>query len=183
MNAVRIATEADAEAIAAIYAPYVRETAISFDEEPPTPAETARRLISTLENYPFLVFDDGQGVLGYAYGSIHRAKPAYRWSVETTVYIPRQLHRRGIGRALYTELLGLLARQGFHSAFAGIVPPNEGSVRLHEAMGFIYLGTFAEIGFKHGQFHDLGWWRLTLAEGKPRHDPIPFKALSRMEGR
>ena len=137
MRAVRIATEADAAAIAAIYAPYVRETAISFDEEPPMPVEMARRLTSTLETYPFLVFDDGQGVLGYAYGSIHRAKPAYRWSVETTVYAVRHLYRRGIGRALYTRLIELLVRQGFHSAFAGIVPPNEGSIGLHEAMGFV----------------------------------------------
>jgi L-amino acid N-acyltransferase YncA len=182
MNAVRLATEADAAAIAAIYAPYVRETAISFDEVPPTAAEMARRLTAALETYPFLVFDEGQGVLGYAYGSIHRAKPAYRWSVETTVYAARQLHRRGIGRALYSRLIQLLTRQGFHSAFAGIVPPNEGSVGLHEAMGFVYLGTFPKIGFKHGRFHDLGWWHRTLAEGKPRHDPIPFKALCLTEG-
>jgi len=178
VNAVRIATEADADAIAAIYAPYVRETAISFDEVPPTPSETARRLASTLETYPYLVFDDGEGVLGFAHGSLHRGKPAYRWSVETTVYAARHAHRRGIGRALYTELLDLLTRQGFHSAFAGIVPPNEPSVRLHEAMGFVYLGTFAEIGFKHGEFHDLGWWRRTLAAGKPRHEPIPFRSLA-----
>ncbi len=178
MSAVRIATEADAEAIAAIYDPYVRETAISFEEVPLAPVEIARRISSTLETFPYLVFvDDGEGVVGYAYGSVHRAKPAYRWSVETTLYVARNAHRRGIGRALYTELLALLTRQGFHSAFAGIVPPNEKSVGLHEAMGFRYLGSFAEIGFKHGKFHDLGWWRRTLAEGKPRQDPIPFKSL------
>ena len=178
MSSVRIATEADADAIAAIYEPYVRETAISFEEVPPTPSEMARRLTSTLDTYPYLVFDDGECVLGYAYGSVHRPKPAYRWSVETTVYAARHAYRRGIGRALYTELLDLLTRQGFHSAYAGIVPPNENSVGLHESMGFIYLGTFAEIGFKHGAFHDLGWWHRTLAEGKPRHDPIPFKSLA-----
>ena len=177
MNAVRTATEADAEAIADIYAPYVRETAISFDEDPPGADEMRRRIASIRDTYPFLVFDDGGRVQGFAYASAHRAKPAYRWSVETTVYAPRQLHRRGIGRALYTRLIDLLIRQGYHAAFAGIVPPNEGSVGLHEAMGFVYLGTFPEIGFKHDQFHDLGWWRRTLAEGKPRHDPIPFKVL------
>jgi phosphinothricin acetyltransferase len=178
VSAIRIATEADARAIAAIYEPYVRETAISFEEVPPTPSEMARRLSSTLEMHPYLVFDDGEGVLGYAFGSVHRAKPAYRWSVETTVYVARHAHRKGIGRALYIELLHLLTRQGFHSAFAGIVPPNDSSVRLHEAMGFVHLGTFPEIGFKHGQFHDLGWWRRTLAEGRPRHEPIPFKTLA-----
>jgi L-amino acid N-acyltransferase YncA len=178
VGAVRVATEADADAIAAIYAPYVRETAISFEETPPTPDEMARRLISNLETYPYLVFDDGDGVLGYAYGSVHRTKPAYRWSVETTVYAARHAHRRGIGRALYTELLDLLTRQGFHSAFAGIALPNDKSVGLHESMGFVYLGTFAEIGFKHGELHDLGWWRRTLAEAKPHREPIPFKLLT-----
>ena len=178
MSAVRVANEADAEAIAAIYAPYVRETAISFEEVPPSPAEMGQRLRSTLETYPYLVFDDGAGVLGYAYGGVHRSKPAYRWSVETTVYVARHAHRGGIGRALYARLIDLLIRQGFHSAFAGITLPNDKSVGLHEAMGFVHLGTFAEIGFKHGEFRDLGWWRRGLAEGKPQRDPIPFEALA-----
>ncbi len=179
MNAVRVATEADVEAIATIYAPYVLETAISFDESPPSPDEMQRRISSIQETYPFLVFDDGQGVSGYAYGSMHRAKPAYRWSVETTVYTARHRYRRGIGRALYTRLLDILARQGFHAAFAGIVPPNEASVRLHEAVGFVYIGTFPEIGFKLGRLHDLGWWRRPLTTGAPSGDPIPFKSLDR----
>ncbi len=177
MSAVRIATEMDADAIAAIYAPYVRETAISFEEVPPSPAEMARRLRSSLETYPYLVFDNAEGVMGYAYGSVHRAKPAYRWSVETTIYTARHAQRRGIGSALYSKLLDLLTRQGFHVAFAGITLPNDKSVGLHEAMGFVHLGTFAEIGFKHGAFHDLGWWRRTLRPGKPDRDPIPFASL------
>jgi phosphinothricin acetyltransferase len=174
---IRDATEDDAAAIAAIYAPYVLETAISFDESPPTPEEMAAKVATILASYPFIVFEDESQVVGYAYGSQHRAKPAYRWSVETTVYVDRQQHRRGIGRALYAVLLDLLARQGFHSAFAGIVPPNPGSVGLHEAMGFSYLGTFAEIGFKFGKLQDLGWWRLTLNEGAPGLEPIPFAEL------
>ena len=177
MTAIRIATEADADAIAAIYAPYVLETPISFEETPPTPDEMRRRISSTLEVYPYLVFADGDQILGYAYGSAHRTKPAYRWSVETTVYVAPHAHRKGIGRRLYAELLDLLTRQGFHSAFAGIVPPNEKSVGLHEAMGFSYLGTFPEIGFKHGKWHDLGWWRRSLAEGFPSRDPIHFRSL------
>ena len=177
VSAVRVATEADADAIAGIYEPYVRETAISFEEVPPTPREMARRLTAILELHPYLVFDDGGSVLGYAYGSAHRAKAAYRWSVETTVYVARGAHHRGIGRALYTELLDLLRRQGFHVAFAGIVPPNEGSIGLHESMGFVHVGTFAEIGYKHGKFRDLGWWRRTLADGAPRQNPIPFRSL------
>jgi L-amino acid N-acyltransferase YncA len=177
MTGVRVAGKADAQAIAAIYAPYVLETAISFEETPPDPVEMAGRMAAILETYPYLVFDDGERVLGYAYGSQHRSKPAYRWSVETTVYVDRQAHRTGIGRALYVELLDLLTRQGFHSAFAGIVPPNEGSVRLHEAMDFSYLGAFPEIGFKLGKLQDLGWWRRVLSPGPPTREPIPFKLL------
>jgi L-amino acid N-acyltransferase YncA len=180
MSGVRIATQKDARAIAAIHAPYVLETAISFEDIPPEPDEMAARMASILDAYPFLVFDDGERVLGYAYGSQHRSKPAYRWSVETTVYVDGQAHRSGIGRALYAELLDLLTRQGFHSAFAGIVPPNEKSVGLHEAMGFSYLGTFAEIGFKFGKLQDLGWWRRTLSPGAPAREPIPFKSLAQL---
>jgi len=175
---IRVATEDDAAAIAAIYAPYVLETAISFDEAPPTPEEMAAKVATILASYPFLVFEHDGQVIGYGYGSAHRAKPAYRWSVETTVYVDRHMHRRGVGRALYAALLDILARQGFHSAFAGIVPPNAGSVGLHEAMGFSYLGTFAEIGFKFGKLQDLGWWRRTLNEGAPDREPIPFAELS-----
>jgi phosphinothricin acetyltransferase len=177
MSGVRVAREADSSSIAAIYAPYVLETAISFEEIPPEPEEMAARMASILETYPYLVFDDGERVLGYAYGSQHRSKPAYRWSVETTVYVERTAHRGGIGRALYAELLALLTRQGFHSAFAGIVPPNENSVALHEAMGFRYLGTFGEIGFKFGRLQDLCWWRRTLSEGPPALEPTRFSAL------
>jgi len=178
LKGVRIATEADAGAIAAIYAPYVLETAISFEETPPEPEEMAARIASILKAYPYLVFEDGGQVRGYAFGSQHRSKPAYRWSVETTVYVDRQTHRSGIGRALYAELLGILTQQGFHSAFAGIVPPNENSVGLHEALGFSYLGTFAEIGFKFGKLHDLGWWRRALSPGPPEGEPTPFISLA-----
>ncbi len=177
MSEIRDATAADANAIAAIYAPYVLETAISFEETPPTPSELQARITSILQTYPYLVFEDRGRVLGYAYGSQHRAKPAYRWSVETTVYVDRAAHRSGIGRALYIRLLELLTRQGFRSAFAGIVPPNEKSVGLHEALGFSYIGTFPEIGFKFGQLQDLGWWSRSLSLAPPSHEPVPFPVL------
>jgi phosphinothricin acetyltransferase len=177
MEPIRTATEADAAAIADIYAHYVRETAISFEEIPPGVAEMARRMAAILETYPFLVFRDGERVLGYIYGSVHRARPAYRWSVETTVYTAPQAHGRGIGRALYTRLLEILTRQGFHSAVAGITLPNDKSVGLHRAMGFVPIGTFPEVGFKAGAWHDVSWWRRTLADGLPAGDPVPFPQL------
>jgi L-amino acid N-acyltransferase YncA len=175
---VRIAGPADADAIAAIYAPYVVETAISFEEEPPSGSEMASRLAATLPTHPFLVFEEGGRVLGYAYGAHHVARAAYRWSANVSVYTALDAHRRGIGRALYTTLIATLRRQGFHSLFAGIALPNEKSVGLHEAMGFTHLGTYQEVGFKLGRWHDVGYWRLGLREGPPRAEPIPFSSLA-----
>jgi len=178
MNPVRVATKADAKAVAAIYAPYVADTAISFEEQPPSAAEMAERIAATLKTYPFLVYDAGEGVVGYAYAGAHAGRPAYRWSCTVTAYVASGFARRGMGRALYGALLDLLKAQGFHSAFAGVALPNDASVGLHEAMGFRHLGTYREVGFKHGCWHDVGWWRLGLAEGPPRGEPVPFPALS-----
>jgi L-amino acid N-acyltransferase YncA len=170
---VRMARSEDGPAVAEIYRPYVLETAISFEETPPTASEMSGRIVATLDAYPFLVIEDDGEVVGYAYGSAHRARAAYRWSVDVTVYTARHLHRRGIGRKLYVELLARLARQGFHSAFAGIALPNDKSIGLHEAMGFRGLGAYQEVGFKFGQWHDVGWWRFSLNDGLPGDDPTP----------
>ena len=174
MARVRVATVGDAEAVAAIYAPYVLETAISFEEDPPSALEMATRISATLKAYPFLVFEDDGEVIGYAYASAHAARPAYRWSCNVTAYASANSHRRGVGRSLYTELLGLLARQRLHSVFAGIALPNEKSIGMHEAMGFVHLGTYRQVGFKQGAWHDVGWWQRPLAEHPPIAEPIPF---------
>ena len=174
---IREATEADAAAVLAIYAPIVRDTAISFEETPPTVTEIVRRMRETLPAYPYLVFEENGEVLGYAYGHAHRARPAYRWSVETTIYIREDARRRGVGRALYGRLLDVLARQGFHAAFAGATLPNPGSVALHEAVGFKTLGVFSEVGFKFGRWHDVRWWRRPLNQGPPRGEPLSFATL------
>ena len=174
---VRVAREDDAAAVAAIYAPYVLETAISFEETPPDGEEMASRISATLRTHPFLVFEDGRRVIGYAYGSAHVPRAAYRWSANVSVYVEAGAHRRGVGRTLYRRLLAILRRQGFHSAFAGIALPNDKSIDLHEAMGFAHLGTYREVGFKFGRWHDVGWWRLGLADGLPAGEPVPFEAL------
>src|SRR5690242_13535050 len=122
---IRVAQPSDAEAIAAIYAPIVRDTTISLEVEPPGSQEMARRIAATLQTYPWLVAErDGQ-VSGYAYGSRHRDRAAYRWSVDVSAYVDEDVRRSGVGRALYQRLTGILRRQGFHSAFAGIALPNE----------------------------------------------------------
>jgi phosphinothricin acetyltransferase len=171
---IRIAREDDAAAIRAIYAPIVRDTAISFEDEPPSVAEMACRIRDTLVAYPYLVAEDGGRLLGYVYASAHRARAAYRWSVDVTAYVAAGARRTGVGRALYRALLGVLTRQGFHSAYAGIALPNDASVALHEAVGFEPVGVYREVGFKHGRWHDVGWWRRALAQATPPAEPMKF---------
>ena len=174
---IRAASEADAESILAIYAPVVRDTAISFEETPPTVDEIVQRMRAILPAYPYLVFEQDGEVVGYANGHVHRGRPAYRWSVETSVYVREDARGQGIGRSLYANLLDVLTRQGFHTAFAGTALPNPGSVALHEAVGFKTLGVFPEVGFKFGRWHDVRWWHRTLTEGAPRGDPLSFSEL------
>ncbi|HEX7023068.1 MAG TPA: arsinothricin resistance N-acetyltransferase ArsN1 family B [Trueperaceae bacterium] len=178
MPTIRLATPEDAAAVAAIYAPVVTSTATSFELEAPDAAEMSRRILGTLARYPFLVCEAGGEVLGYAYGSRHRSRAAYDWSVEVSVYVNASARKLGVGRALYRSLLALLALQGFHAAYAGIALPNPASVGLHEALGFRPVGVFGEIGYKLGAWHDVGWWqrRLTPASGSPAA-PVPLPDL------
>lgn len=176
MGHVRIAREADAEAVAAIYAPYVLQTPITFEERAPSPEDMAARMRKILESHPFLVFEQDGAVLGYAYASPHKQRAAYRWSVDVAVYVAAAVHRRGIGRALYSRLLDILARQGFHTAYAGITVPNDNSIGLHQAMGFRHIGTYREVGFKLGEWRDVGWWGLSISASDRPGEPAPFSA-------
>ncbi|MBG6287817.1 N-acetyltransferase [Pseudomonas nitroreducens] len=175
---VRVARPTDAEAIQAIYAPVVVDTAISFEDAPPSTEEMRQRITATLETYPYLVAVHDDQVLGYAYASQHRARAAYRWAVDVTVYIAEIARRCGIGQQLYETLLPSLARQGYSSAYAGIALPNAGSVGLHERMGFQHIGTFPQVGYKLGKWHDVGYWRLHMRElSTPPEEPVRFANL------
>ncbi|HLJ55865.1 MAG TPA: arsinothricin resistance N-acetyltransferase ArsN1 family B [Chthonomonadaceae bacterium] len=177
--AIRLATMDDAAQIAAIYTPVVLDTPASFEIEPPTTAEMAIRIGSILPGHPWLVCERRGDILGYVYGGTHRGRPAYQWSVETTVYIAAAAQRQGIGRALYAALLEALPMQGFYTAFAGITLPNAGSVGLHEALGFQSIGTFHKAGYKFGRWHDVGWWQRPLqAYAGPAGPPLPLAAVS-----
>jgi phosphinothricin acetyltransferase len=171
---VRIALESDAAALAAIYAPIVAETAISFETVPPTAKVMAERVRSTLETHPFLVAERAGLVVGYAYASAHGARDAYQWSTNVTVYVAADARGGHVGRRLYGVLLPLLEAQGFHAAFAGIALPNVPSVALHEAVGFEPLGVYREVGFKLGRWHDVGYWRRSLNVDTPPSPPVPF---------
>jgi len=168
---VRPASPGDAAAVAAIYAPFVTDTAISFEADPPDAAEMAVRLAAILRRLPWLVYERDGEVLGYAYASAHRERPAYRWSVDTAVYVAAGAHRQGVGRSLYAVLLEVLRLQGFHNAYGGVTLPNPGSVGLHEAMGFVAIGVYRRVGFKLGAWRDVGWWGLSL--GPRPDDPAP----------
>src|ERR1043166_4300232 len=145
---IRLASEADAPGILAIYAPIVKSSPISFETEPPTQAEMARRIRDTLVKYPWLVYDDFGEIAGYAYATAHRTRAAYQWSVETSVYVAEAFRRRRIAQQLYGALFAVLAAQGFVNAYAGITLPNAASVALHEAVGFKPFAVFRGIGFK-----------------------------------
>jgi len=171
MRTIRPATTADAEACAAVYAPYVRHTAISFELEPPTVQEMAHRIESYSEKHAWLVLEDDGIVRGYAYASPFASRCAYDWSCEVSVYLDPAVHRTGAGRALYTELFAILERRGFRMLVAGVTLPNEASIGLHKAQGFTDVGTFREIGFKLDRWWDVH--RLQLPLG-PRSAPEPL---------
>ena len=172
---IRLARQEDAAQICAIYEPVVRETAISFELEPPATEEMARRMDDTLIQHPWLVCVRHDEVLGYAYASQHRSRAAYQWCVDTSVYIRADVHRRGIGRALYGSLFPLLALQQYYNAYAGIALPNPGSVGLHETVGFRPVGVYREVGYKLGRWHDVGWWVLLLQpKSATPQPPIPL---------
>ena len=172
----------DAGAVREIYAPFVSDSATSFEMVVPDLMEVERRIQTDRDRYPWLVFEQDRVVLAYAYASVHRARKAYQWSVEVSVYVHPQAHRRGVGRALYTALFDLLRRQGYANAYAGITLPNPASVGLHESLGFVPVGVFSRIGFKFDQWHDVAWLQLRLLEDRPLGDPRPTAGLFQEQG-
>jgi phosphinothricin acetyltransferase len=179
---LRVAEEADGAALAAIYGPVVLQTAISFETTPPTAADMAHRLAAILPTHPWLAAESGGEVVGYAYASPHRERAAYRWSADVAVYIVEAARSRGLGRALYGLLLTILARQGFHAAFAGVTLPNPASVALHRSVGFEQLGLYREVGFKLGAWHDVAWFRRPLEGPSAPAETIPFARLRLEDG-
>lgn len=162
---VRPATSDDAEACAAVYAPYVIDTAITFEVDPPSSADFIRRIAAAAHSHAWLVLEQEGRVVAYAYGSPLRTRAAYRWSCEVTVYVELGRRRTGAGRALYESLLARLSERGYRMAVAGMTLPNDASVGLHRAMGFQPVGVYRAIGYKHGAWHDVAWMQRPLALG------------------
>ena len=180
---IRLATRDDAEAIADIYRPYVEETAITFELEPPTADEIRDRLEKKLSDYPWLVCEHDGEVVGYAYAGAVRKREAYQWSVESSVYVAESAHRNGVARGLYESLFALLDLQGYLNVYAVVTLPNPGSVALHEAFGFEHDARFEKMGYKSGEWHDVGWWSLSLGEHpEGPSPPLSLSAAQEREG-
>ena len=168
---ITFATAEDAPAIAKLYAPFVENTAVSFETFPPSAAEMARR-IESLANaqLPWLVMKDDRRLLGYAYASKHRDREAYQWSVESSAYVDESARRSSVGRNLYAALFDILKRQGYQNVYAGTTLPNDASIAFHKSFGFREIGVYREVGFKLGKWHDVAWWYLRIGshEVNPR---------------
>jgi len=185
-DAIRFALPADAARLAAIYAPSVVDCETSFEIAPPDAAEMARRIAAGSAFFPWLVCEAEGNVVGYAYAGAHRAREAYRWSVDVSAYVDGSAHRRGVGRALYAALFELLALQGFKTAYAGITQSNAKSIAMHRALGFTDVGVFKHVGYKVGRWHDVGWYARDLAalgDGAPAElvaiGDVPADAVAR----
>jgi len=177
---LRPATPEDAAEVAAIYAHYVAGSVITFEIDPPSADEMRRRIEAGAGHYPWLVAprDDGS-IAGYAYACPFRARAAYRFAVETSVYLAPDAAGHGLGTALYRPLLATLEAQGFTQAIAAIALPNPASVRLHERLGFTHAGTYARVGYKLGRWLDVGLWQRPLASaGDTPAEPLPLDAVT-----
>ena len=175
MNTIRLVRTCDASQILTIYEPIVRETAISFELEPPMLGSMQARIEAIGAVFPWLVADSPDGIRGYAYASRHRERPAYQWSVDVSVYVATRARGRGVARSLYRQLLSLLVELGYYTAYAGIALPNDASVALHESMGFKRVGVYRNVGYKLGRWQDVGWWEREL-QSYPV-DPTPPRRM------
>lgn len=163
---IRPAGAGDAGGCAGVYAPYVTQSCISFEYEPPTVQELARRIAAS---HAWLVAEDDGAVVGYAYASAHRSRAAYDWAADVAIYTAATHHGRGMGRRLYEELFAVLGDLGLRTLCAGVALPNDASDALHRSLGFEEVGVYRRIGWKAGRWHDVRWWQKLLGDEGPPH--------------
>jgi len=175
---IRLVTASDSEGILKIYAPYIRDTAISFETEVPTISEFSARIETIAKQYPFLVYEVDDEIVGYAYASRHRERAAYLYCVDVSIYVLPEHHGSGIAYKLYDCLLILLKELGYCNAYAGCVVPNAKSIKFHTKFGFTLIGTYRKTGYKFGQWHDVTWLEKTLT--KHSEKPAKIKAISEL---
>lgn len=177
---IRIARAEDADAIHAIYAPSIVDTAITFETELPGADAMRHRILTRLQHYPWLVWEEQGKVLAYAYATRFRERAAYDWIAETSIYVHQDARRRGIARKLYGVLLDVMRLQGINQAVGVITMPGEVSVAMHEAMGFTPAGVWRKAGYKLGQWWDVGVWQKELQPAA--NPPQPVVAFSVLHG-
>lgn len=178
---IRLATLKDAPALQKIYAPYVEQTPITFEYEVPTEEEFANRMANILPNYPYLLAEEKGEILGYAYASAFKARAAYAWSVETSIYVKTGVHKQGVGTALYRELERLLAKQNICNLCACIAYPNPPSIAFHERFGYKTIAHFTRSGYKQNAWHDMIWMEKELCPHAI--PPLPFIPFSQLTER
>jgi L-amino acid N-acyltransferase YncA len=160
--AVRAFEARDVAPACALTNHFIEHTAVHFGYTTQSEDEFASMWRSGAATHPWLTAELEGRFAGFAKAGVWRARDAYAKTAEVTVYVEPFAQGHGVGRALYGELLARLTAAGFHTAVGGVTLPNEGSVRLHEAMGFTYVGTFREVGRKFDRWHDTGWWQRML---------------------
>lgn len=176
MTAIRLATKDDAKQILDIYAPYIINTATSFETDVPSVEEMQIRIANCLQKYPWIVCTIDGKMAGYVYASKHREREAYQWSCESSVYVHDEFKGKGIGKKLYLLLFEVLKLQGIRNVYAGITLPNEASINLHERCGFLRFATYENIGYKLGSWQTVGWWKLQI-NNYDLNPPPPIKIL------
>jgi phosphinothricin acetyltransferase len=167
MLTIRTATESDAAELLEIYRPHIEDSVVSFETTVPSVAEFAERIVEYASRWSWLVAEEDGRCAGYAYGSPHRTRAAYRWSVETSAYVHEAYRQRGLGKRLYAALFVELERKGFRNAYAGITMPNDASVALHRSVGFDDVGVFRNVGWKFGAWRDVAWMQRVISELPP----------------
>lgn len=177
---IRLANKKDASSILDIYGPYISNTSFTFETEIPSLTEFQKRIEDYLQYWPWLVCEENGKIAGYAYATKYRERKGYQWGAESSIYIHDDYLKRGIGKALYEALLEILKTQGFRNVYAVINLPNERSVKFHEKCGFSFLAMYPNVGYKSGEWKNVGWWQINLNEYNLEPDPpVKFSDLKK----
>ena len=176
---IRLANKSDASAILDIYKPYIEHTSFTFETEIPVLEDFQKRIDDYVENWPWLICEDHGKITGYAYGAKHRERKGYQWCVESSIYIHDEYLQQGIGKALYEALLEILKQQGYRNVYAVINLPNDRSVKFHENFGFRFFANYPNVGYKLGEWKNVGWWQKILNQYSL--EPAPPMKFSTLE--
>jgi phosphinothricin acetyltransferase len=172
---IRPVSQSDVTGILDIYNPFILTSPVTYEEVPLTQDQMRERIQKYTQQFPWLVaMGENNEVLGYAYASQHRERAAYRWCTDVSVYVKEGNRGKKIGESLYKELFRILRKQNYHVAYAIISLPNDASIKLHEKLGFTYVGTFHKAGYKLGKWHDVGWWELKLNSSEHPLEPKAY---------